>query len=57
MSRLMSWDPRMAEADVWLSTLTGENVFEGNPVWTIDSHPKIYIYTSTLVYKRPHIYI
>ncbi|GFH46301.1 hypothetical protein CTEN210_02775 [Chaetoceros tenuissimus] len=37
VTRLRSWDSRMAKADVWLSTQTGENVFEGDPVWTIDS--------------------
>ncbi|GFH46409.1 predicted protein [Chaetoceros tenuissimus] len=40
VTRLRSWDSRMAKADVWLSTKTGENVFEGDPVWTIDSHSK-----------------
>lgn len=38
LSRLMSWDPKMAEAEVWLSTVAGENVFEEDPVWTIDSN-------------------
>ena len=45
LSRLVSWDKKMAKAQVWLSTnrmsstnsSLHENVFVGNPVWTISS--------------------